>query len=702
MPLHRSQANRVRAFLICAAVFFSVFALARPQWGNEKTKIERQGIDVLFLLDTSLSMLAEDIKPSRFEKSKLEIKSFLRKIKGDRVGMVAFAGSGYLQTPLTLDYPAFQLFLDGVKVGYIPDPGTSLEPAIEVALQSFPPKNLKHKAIILFSDGEDNEGGAERALEDAKRAGVRIYTIGVGSSQGEPIPLKDDQGRKSGFKKDSAGKVVMTKLNPQFLEKIAERTGGLYLPSTPGEDEIDLILKHMQSIGKTKFKEQIVTEKEEHFPTFLALALLFLAAESFVRNVNRAPRGNPAAMTAILAAFWLLSSGFLFDNSRSLNEKANTEYKNKKYQTALDLYQKAKVNHPDDPMINYNLGTALYKTNDYRQAEADLLKTIEKTTDNALKAQAYYNLGNTQYRTGNFEKAIESYQKALDLNPQDVDSKYNLEFLQKQKSMFDKKNQDRKKDQKQNQQNQQNQDQKQNQQKQGGGGQSDKQDQQKNQQNQQNQDQQQKDQQNQQNQDQQQKDQQNQQNQDQQQKDRQNQQNQDQQQKDQEKQQNQDQQQKDQQKQKDKDQQQKDQQNQQNQDQQQKDQQNQQNQDQQQKDQQKRQEEEQQRRDQQEKERQEREREKQRQEEQEQQQREEAERKEQEQREKEQKEDAEKNLPRNQKEQASQGGRRPLQGQMATDQALRLLDALKESEKELQDLRRPPVRRDQPTVEKDW
>ncbi|MFA6599410.1 MAG: tetratricopeptide repeat protein [Candidatus Omnitrophota bacterium] len=688
MPLYRPHAWQGRAILLTLGILFAVLALARPQWGSEKKKIERQGIDIIFLLDTSLSMLAEDAKPNRLEKSKLEIKHFVRRLKGDRVGMVAFAGSGFLQTPLTLDYPAFLLFLDGVKTGYIPDPGTSLDQAIHVAMESMPEKELKHKALVLFSDGEDHEGGLERAIDEAKKAGTRVYTVGVGSAQGEPIQLSDEQGRRVGFKKDASGKMIMTALNQPLLEKIADETGGLYLPGTPGEEEIELILRHMQSIGKRQFKERLITEKEEHFQLFLALGLLFLALEMLVRSQSASKSRRTAARAVAkvlpLAACLFLFSGFLFDSPQRLNEKANKEFEEKKYQTAMEHYQKAQVSAPEDPVLNYNLATTQYQTKDYQQAAANLEQTLEKAQDPALKAKALYNYGNAQYRLGNFEKAIEAYQKALEIDPKDVDAKYNLELIEKKKGAFDKKNQDRKKDQqKQQKQNQQQQNQQQNQQQQN----QQQNQQQQNQQNQQNQQGQQQDQQDKQDQ-QDQKDQQNQ-------KDKQDQQDQKDQQNQKDKQDQQDQ--KDQQNQKDK------------QDQQdQKDQQKKEEQQRQQEEQQKKEEEQRQREEQQKREEETRQREEQqKREEEEQKQREEQKKKEEEERKKEEEQQKEQQ-PQEQKEQEPKegnpqgGGRQPLQGQMSKDQALRILDALKETEKELQDLRRPPLRRDPKTVDKDW
>jgi Ca-activated chloride channel family protein len=623
----------LRAVLVTLAVLCSVLALARPQWGDEKRQVQRKGVDIIFMVDTSLSMLAEDIKPNRLGKAKFEIETFIRNLRGDRVGMVTFAGSGFLQTPLTLDHAAFLLFLDAVQVGFLPDPGTSLVQAIHLALRAFPQKELKYKALILFTDGEDHGGGLENAIEEAKKANVRVYAIGLGTTEGEPIPLRNEKGERSGFKKDRSGQMVLTRLNQPLLERIARETGGIYLPATPGEKEVDVILKHLRGWGEQQFEEKMIVEREDQYQAFLILAFIFLVMEMLIRRKDR----RKPAMLACLAAFFLFT-GFL-ETSQSKVEKGNEEFRNKKYQSALEAYRKVQVKNPDAPEVLYDLGTALYKVDSFQEAARDLEAAAGKSKDPQLTARTLYNYGNAQYRLGNFEKAIESYKKALAIDPDDKDAKYNLEFLQKQKNKIDKKDQEKKKeDQKKDPQQQQN-----------------KQDQQQQQQNKQ--DQQQQNQQGQGQKDQQSQGQGQQQDQQNQPQDEQNQQQKDQQQKSQaqqdQEQQKQQQQQKDQEQQK--------------------------------KDQQKEQDEQ---KDQQEKDKEKEQQEKDKQKEQDEQK---------EQQEKDKKEDRE-NAP----EERPGGQKPPLQGQMSMDNALNLLDALKESEKELQDLRRPPVNKNPPPVEKDW
>lgn len=284
---HSSTKERLKKALTLCSMAILVLTIAQPQWGETKKEIRRKGVEIIFLVDTSLSMLAEDIAPSRIEKAKLEMKSFLRKLKGDRLGIVTFAGSGFVQSPLTLDYDAFLLFANSLRVGYIPDVGTSLSEAIRTAVKAFPETKKKHQTVVLLSDGEHQEGDVLSAIETAKEAQIRIYTIGLGTSEGAPIPLRSEDNKVSGYKKDRTGEIVITKLNESLLQKIAEETGGLYLAATPGEEEIDWIHDHMEDLEQKQFKQRLIVEREDHFQSFLGGAILLLFLDMLIGEAKR-------------------------------------------------------------------------------------------------------------------------------------------------------------------------------------------------------------------------------------------------------------------------------------------------------------------------------------------------------------------------------------------------------------------------------
>ena len=288
---HSYSKERFKKALVLVVFLLLAFTLAQPQWGDVKKKVQRKGVEIIFLVDSSLSMLAEDVSPNRIEKAKLIMKSFLKQFKGDRVGIVTFARSAFIQSPLTLDYDAFLLFANSIQVGYIPDAGTSFAEAIQTAVRGFPQSKRKHHAIILLSDGEDLEGGAEDAIKMAHDANIRIYTIAIGTEEGAPIPLRSEAGKVSGYKKDRNGTVVITKLNPNLLKRTAKETGGLYLSASGGR-ETEWIYQHMQNLEKKEFKSQFIEEREDHFQFFLFLAIPLLTIESLVGESKKAEESH--------------------------------------------------------------------------------------------------------------------------------------------------------------------------------------------------------------------------------------------------------------------------------------------------------------------------------------------------------------------------------------------------------------------------
>jgi len=275
---------RTKAILLLSVLFFSFLAIARPQWGAKTEKIVRKGLNIIVALDVSKSMLAEDLKPNRLEKAKHEISKLIDNLKGDRIGLMIFAGSSFLQCPLTIDYGAAKMYLDMVNVNSIPIPGTDIANAIIKSVNSFPEKENKYKVIILMTDGENHKGNVIKAAEYARKKGVIIYTIGIGTPNGELIPIRDNNGNIVGYKKDKNGNPVLSKLDEVSLEKIALITGGKYYRATSGELELkkvyDDILKRER---KLIYGKQFI-QREDRFQWFLLPALLFLIWEILLKE----------------------------------------------------------------------------------------------------------------------------------------------------------------------------------------------------------------------------------------------------------------------------------------------------------------------------------------------------------------------------------------------------------------------------------
>jgi len=271
--------QRWKVALILLGTFFLLFSLARPQLGTKLTLMKREGVDIVIAMDVSISMMAEDIKPNRLEKAKQEVNGLISRMRGDRVGLVAFAGVPFIQCPLTLDYSAAKMFLDIIDVNLIPQPGTAIGDAVRTSIQAFNQKERKYKALILLTDGEDHDSDPLGAAEEASKEGIRIYTIGIGSVQGEPIPIKNNQGQITGFKKDKEGSVVVSKLDEVTLQKIALTTGGKYYHATSGEMELDKIYDEISKMETKELEGKLLTQYEDRYQYFLLVSVILLSIE---------------------------------------------------------------------------------------------------------------------------------------------------------------------------------------------------------------------------------------------------------------------------------------------------------------------------------------------------------------------------------------------------------------------------------------
>ena len=273
--------------IIVLALIFSVIALMRPQWGFQWQEVKRRGLDILIAMDTSKSMLAADAKPNRLERSKLAVKDLIKKLRGDRVGLIAFSGTSFLQCPLTLDYEGFLLALNDLSVRIIPRGGTSISSAIRLAIDSFEGKQKKYKVLVVITDGEDHQGNAIEFAEAAKEEGIKIFCVGIGSTEGELIQLIDKAGKKT-FLKDNQGNVIKSRLNEPVLQKIALTTGGAYVRSRGADFGLDLIYEEkLSKMEKKEIKAQMNKFYHERFQIPLVIALMLLAIEPLISDKKK-------------------------------------------------------------------------------------------------------------------------------------------------------------------------------------------------------------------------------------------------------------------------------------------------------------------------------------------------------------------------------------------------------------------------------
>lgn len=276
--------------ILLFAIAFLFVALARPQWGRKMEHIERRGLDLVLLQDISLSMLAEDIKPNRLTRSRHEISAFLESLSGDRVGLVAFSGEAQVMVPLTLDYGTVQMMLKELTPGWLM-PGTNLEKAIRKGMDLYRNSGSagQYSVMILMSDGEELEAAAVNAAKEAAEMGIRIYTIGIGSREGVPIPVPSKNGEVA-YKKDMQGNIVTTRLEDGTLQEIASVTGGLYFYANPGEFQLQKVLTEIASLEKKEQASDRMENYQDRYQIFLALAALLFLIEALVSERGRKRR----------------------------------------------------------------------------------------------------------------------------------------------------------------------------------------------------------------------------------------------------------------------------------------------------------------------------------------------------------------------------------------------------------------------------
>ena len=433
--------RNIKATLSVAGIFLILAALARPQWGYVWQETKGKGIDILIALDTSKSMLAEDIRPNRLERAKLAILDLAERAEGDRLGLIAFSGSAFLQCPLTLDYDAFRQTLETVDTSIISRGGTNIAAAIAESQVSFAEKD-NFKILVLITDGEDLQ---EAGLEQARRAaeeGVKIYTVGVGSLAGELIPIRGDDGSVD-YLRDEHDNIVKTRLDERTLVAIAEATEAFYtrLGST-GQGLEQVYTEGLQSIPKEEREARLQQIPHERFQWPLGLAVLFLMAETFLGTRKRKVAYSPLPLrwTAglVLAALTIVETDL-----RASPGKGEKFYEEGEFDKAGQEYAKAAEDSPDDPRIQYNLGATQYRLGHFEDAE-DTLRNALQTDDPILQKDAYYNLGNTLYRLGEstlpidpaqtieiWEEGLTEYENSLNIDPQDEDAQFNYKLLKK-------------------------------------------------------------------------------------------------------------------------------------------------------------------------------------------------------------------------------------------------------------------------------
>ena len=447
LPQLAATVNRSRRVLRFALVMLglalAIVSLARPQWGYIYEDVKRKGLDLLFAVDTSRSMLSNDVQPNRLERVKLAAQDLVNQLQGDRVGLIAFAGRAFLQAPLTIDYEAAVESINDLDTKTIPEGGTNISEAINLAVNTFGKSAAGNRALIIFTDGEELNGDAAKTAKSAADAGVRIFTVGVGTPQGSLIPINSDDGGTA-FVKDSAGQVVKSKLDEKRLHEIAQVSGGFYLHLDDGPRT----MSQLYSQGLANMKAADIDARLGRRPieryewplgaAMLALTMSILIGERKKVHVRaRSPRWSKIAVPATALLF--IFAGPVFGTATGLNL-----YREGKYNDAYQSFQQDLNSHPDSSekeKIEFDAGAAAFKMGDYNKALQSFSDSL-LSSDKALQENSHFNLGRTLEDRADMDEtndntlkdltdAASHYESTLRLNPKNEAARANLEEVRK-------------------------------------------------------------------------------------------------------------------------------------------------------------------------------------------------------------------------------------------------------------------------------
>jgi Ca-activated chloride channel family protein len=443
---------------LAVAVLGASLALARPRWGSGEQRVERKGVDVVFLIDSSLSMGAADAPPSRLFVAKSIVRRMVRDMPGNRVGLVQTEGDSLVLAPLTLDGGVIDLLLDAIDPGSLPTPGTELAPGVETALRLFGQGTEKHRVLVILSDGEDFGGGLDSEIARLKEEGVAVFAFGTGTPQGSTVPIP---GSPSEAKRDEEGNVVLSQLHEDLLEKLTRATGGAYLRAASAAADPTPIVRRIDRLEKRTIESQALSTLEERFQWPLALAAIALllhlgvgpfAAEKRALTSPALPRRAVAARSHLFPILALLGGLALpslpwqphlpdwierwMYNPRERTERSIEAYGGKQPGEAVGPAETALRLAPGDPTVQYDAGTAHLAAGHDRKA-VKLLEKAAKGAGPELSTAAHYNLGNARLAAGDAAGAAEAFRQTLRQAPGNPDAKYNLELAlreeQKQK-----------------------------------------------------------------------------------------------------------------------------------------------------------------------------------------------------------------------------------------------------------------------------
>ena len=442
---HSPARRRWKAVFRGLSLLFAIIAWAQPQMGKSSTQIKSEGVEIVFVVDVSSSMLAEDVKPSRLEHAKSELSRLADLLSGDKVGLIAFAGSAVVAAPLTTDKSAIQMLLEGLSVRSVESQGTDVHKALLAAREVFerggadPDEGARvTRVILLASDGEDHEAGA---IEEAKKMvndGYRIFSIAFGSEKGAPIPMRDERGFLTGYKHDKGGQNVMSAVKGDFLRELAKiGQGGFYYASFGG-NEAKQVRDDLDRLQKAEFASEIAAAYDEKFQIFLTLALFFAWAELLLAERKSGKvrwRGRfEVGVVGLLLALMIPAGSEASELSGIWrNNSGVKDFKDEKAGEAHEKFAKSLSDLPFEAAVHFNLGTTFLARKEYEKALQELRTTGELAKDNpTLQFLSYFNAAHAATAMKKVDQALQLYQEALALAPDSKEVKTNIELLTQQ------------------------------------------------------------------------------------------------------------------------------------------------------------------------------------------------------------------------------------------------------------------------------
>lgn len=447
--------------LLLGSLTLLIVAFARPHWGSGTKTEKRKGIETIIAMDISNSMRAKDVTPSRLDRSKMMVENLVDKFSNDKIGLIVFAGDAFVQLPMTSDYVSAKMFLSSIDPSMIGTQGTDIAAAIDMAVHSFSQDDQVGKAIIVITDGEDHEGGAIEAAEEAKKRGMRVYVLGVGSTGGAPIP--DPSTGK--YMIDETGNTVMSALNEDMCKQIAQAGGGTYIHVENGYAAQEQLNDELDKLSKKEISAEVYNSYDEYFVWFALAALLLLILEVVLLErknpLFRNVRFFGARKTLAVLVLLMVGMSMSAQSDRRYIRQGNKLFRAGQYADAEVLYRKAIEANKQNPQAVYNLGNALMAQKKDSAAVVQFQEAAKLQKNPLRRYLSYHNIGVVCQTKQMFKDAIEAYKEALRLNPHDNQTRYNLELCKRQLKnqpqggggSDDKK--DEKKDQKQDQQQQQ-------------------------------------------------------------------------------------------------------------------------------------------------------------------------------------------------------------------------------------------------------